>query len=98
MLRRTVPDDVKAEIVSVITTRSAPVTVARCEILVDDDHDGEEAIFVDVWHPLSALPINSRMLLNIQFDVQQSLLKAGDDRFPYLRHHFDDAQQFGAAA
>jgi hypothetical protein len=98
MQRRTVPDDLRADIVSVITTHSAPVTVARCEMFVGDDHDGDEAIFVDVWQPISVVPINARMLLNVQFDVRQSLLKAGDGRFAYIRHHCDDAQQFGAAA
>jgi hypothetical protein len=50
------------------------------------DHDGEPALFVTAHYAPRAEAIDADAILDAIGEMQQALLRRGDDRFPYLRH------------
>jgi hypothetical protein len=89
---------VEGEIRQLVAQEAAPFRIERIDIRVDEDADGEETIFVEIWHPLNDTPVETRQLLNVQFAVRQLLLKKRDGRFPWVRQHFAEGQRFESAA
>jgi hypothetical protein len=63
------------------------------EIRAAEDHYGEPALFIDVRHDLSQTPIEPEVLTSLVISLQRKLLDIGEDRFPFVRHHFDDDQK-----
>jgi hypothetical protein len=91
-------DGLKTRIIDTIRAAVSPLLISRWHIRVGEDHDGEECIFVEVWHPLSATPVGARMMLDAHFAVQRTNFAAGEGRLTYVDHHFADGQQFGPLA
>jgi hypothetical protein len=89
---------VEGEIRQIVAQEAAPFHIERIDIRVDEDADGEETIFVDIWHPLNDVSVETRQLLNLQFAVRELLLKKRDGRFPSVRQHFAEGQRFESAA
>jgi hypothetical protein len=58
-----------------------------------EDHTGDPAIFVDAEYRLSDEPVDSRVTLATLSMLRAQLIALGDDRFPYLRHHFAEGQR-----
>jgi hypothetical protein len=90
--------EIMREIRSIVEAKAAPFTVDRFDLRVGEDADGDETIFVDVWHPLANTPVVTRQMLELQFSVREYLLRIGEGRFPLVRQHFADGQKFGSAA
>lgn len=73
--------------------RALPGLVAECSILPRQDHDGDEAIYVDVRQRLSPTPYDSEITLELTYQVNNRLFALDERRFAYIRHHFDELQK-----
>jgi len=65
----------------------------RADIRADRDHSGDPGLFIDVFYRLSREPLQTAFTLNLLTELRRLLMSKGEDRFPYLRHHFDERQQ-----
>jgi hypothetical protein len=93
-----ISDQLKTQALDLIRAKSASLQVERCEFRIGKDHDGEDSVFIDVWHPLSPVPVKPRLLIDVHSAVRDLFFKHREGRFPFLNQHFDDAQTFGKAA
>jgi len=57
-----------------------------------EDHDGDPAIFVDAQYDLTDEPVDSAVTLDTLSKLRERLVALGEQRFPYLRHHFAEGQ------
>jgi hypothetical protein len=64
----------------------------NCVVRARHDHDGDEAIYVDVTHQLSARAIDIEIISNLLTDVNDRVHALDERRFTYVRHHFHDDQ------
>ena len=64
----------------------------RAVIRFGQDHSGDDALFIDAYYNLMREPIQTRDLTFILNELRSELLSLGEQRFPYLRHHFDSKQ------
>lgn len=93
MFMRPIPAETQRLIQSVIRDRLGQAGVGEARIRADEDHDGDPIIVIDVNHPYSDEPYDPRIGFGLTGEVQAALLAEGEERFPHVRHHFDDAQQ-----
>ena len=88
---------VEPEIVAVIerTVRESmsPYALREIDVRSGEDHDGDPVIFVEVRHDLSETPIDPAVNARLSFDLWQLLLKAGETRFPHVRHKYHEQQK-----
>jgi hypothetical protein len=73
--------------------RALPGLVAECGIQPRHDHDGDEAIYVDVRQHLSHTPFDSETSLELSYQVNNRLFALDERRFAYVRLHFADKQK-----
>jgi hypothetical protein len=73
--------------------RALPGLVAECTIRPRHDHDGDEAIYVDVRHRLSPNPYDSETTLELTYQVNNRLFALDERRFAHIRHQFDERQK-----
>jgi hypothetical protein len=73
--------------------RALPGLVADCSIRPRHDHDGDEAIYVDVRQLLSPVPFDSEISLELSYVVNNRLFELDERRFAYVRFHFADKQK-----
>lgn len=55
------------------------------------DHEGDEALFVDVYFNLTEA-VDPRMFFRLTTALRDRLTELGEFRFPHIRYHFDEAQ------
>lgn len=67
----------------------------RVEIAAESEFDGEAALYFDAFYSLTPVPIDSRVNIEVQGALRSLLLAHGEDRFPYLRHHYAAGQAIG---
>jgi len=65
----------------------------RAEIHAGQDHSGDPALFIDAYYNLSREPLETLTLLRLLTELRNRLIRAGERRFPYVRHHFNEQQQ-----
>ena len=64
----------------------------RAEIQAGRDHTDDPALFIDAYYRLSDEPIETRQILHLLTELRKLLISRGEERFPYVRHHFDEKQ------
>lgn len=84
---------VKAAIDRILRENLSRFGFVHATIEPGEDHTGDPAIFVDAEYRLSDEPVDSRVTLATQSMLRDQLLTLGEDRFPYLRHHFAEGQK-----
>lgn len=57
------------------------------------DHDGDEALFIDARYDHTEQEIDAGAFYGLTGAVREALAAAGEHRFPYIRHHFDERQR-----
>lgn len=57
------------------------------------DHDGDPVLFIDVRYRRSDAPVTADALIRAMRAVRRKLDDFGEERFPHIRHHFDDQQK-----
>jgi len=65
----------------------------RVDVRAGEDHTGDPALFIDAYYGLSDTPVDTRLILHTLTELRDVLLKMGEKRFPYVRHHFDEKQR-----
>jgi hypothetical protein len=63
------------------------------EISFVRDADGDPVLFVDASYRYSDDPVNADAVLRAIINLRVALLRAGETRFPHIRHHFDEKQK-----
>lgn len=77
--------DLQAIIEQAITTRFAPLPIARVDVEPRDDNNDEEALFITVTLPAGTGLVPGHKLVAAISAASNALLKQGDRRFPYVR-------------
>ena len=57
------------------------------------DHDGDPALFVDAYFRLSETPVDPQTVYPLTRYLREELATVGEERFPYIRYHFDENQK-----
>jgi hypothetical protein len=57
------------------------------------DHDGEEALFIEARYKLTENEIEAGAFYGLTSALRGALAETGEDRFPYIRHRFDERQR-----
>jgi hypothetical protein len=91
--RTPIKPKVKAAIERILRANLSRYGFVGATIEPREDHDGDPAIFVDAQYQLSDEPVDSRVTLATLSMLRDRLINLGEDRFPYLRHHFAEGQQ-----
>ncbi len=91
-------DELKQAIRIAVETHAVPFPIDRFEVRIDEDSEGKEALFVDVWHPLLATPVDTRMQINVMFAVSDLLRCRREGWSSYVWQHFSKGQTFGSVA
>jgi hypothetical protein len=81
-----------------VEKHAAPFPIDRFEVRIDEDSNGEEALFIDVWHPLLTTPVDSRLQINVMVAVSGLLRDRREKWHSYVWQHFSDGQTFGSVA
>lgn len=58
-----------------------------------ENHAGEPVIFVHVGYSAQGDPIDSKVVADLVYRLRVRLLALGEERFPHIRHHFDERQK-----
>lgn len=97
MNRHARPEDLPPElaeaIVRLLKERLARFGLERVEVRSGLDHAGEPALFIEAWYRLSPEPIDPEALAQAHLALQDLLIEWGEERFPYVRDHFDAKQR-----
>jgi hypothetical protein len=84
---------VRAAIDRILRENLSRYGFVRATIEPGEDHDRDPAIFVDAEYQLSDEAVDGRITLATQSMLRDQLIALGEDRFPYLRHHFAEGQR-----
>lgn len=68
-----------------------------CNIFVEYDEDGDQCISVGLYYKFSRKPVDPANSLAMLGAIRDALVEAGDQRFPYVEHYFDDKQEIKGA-
>jgi hypothetical protein len=58
-----------------------------------ENHAGEPVIRVHVGYAAEGDPIDSKVTADLVYRLRVRLLELGEERFPHIRHHFDERQK-----
>lgn len=63
------------------------------DVRAGEDHDGDPVIFVEAQYDLSKTPVDTMVIAELISLLRGRLWKAGERRFPHIRHKFDEKQE-----
>ena len=63
------------------------------EVKAVPDHDGDPSLAVDIHYDGHGDPIDPKAMASLLFKLRERLWEHGETRFPYIRHHFPEAQK-----
>jgi hypothetical protein len=72
--------------------RFAQYRLERVDVRVGEDHSGDPGLFIDAYFGLSDTPLDTSLVMENFTEIREALLKIGEKRFPYVRHHFHEKQ------
>lgn len=88
--RSAVQASLSSDIQRLLKHHLAEYGFARALIRSGRDHDGEPVIFIETVYDRSDVPIDPRVTLRALTELRKMLVARGEERFPHLRHSFDD--------
>ena len=68
----------------------AGVPIENITIEAELDHTDDEAIAVEIYHPLLEKDFAPQLETDLLRTVHRRLIDAGEHRFPYITHHHVD--------
>lgn len=89
--------DLIALIEPILRERLSTVGFERATVTAGRDHDGDPALFVDVFFDGRHGALEARTFSDTIGAVWQALLDRDEERFPYLRLHIPDVPGEAAA-
>ena len=93
MLREIRPE-VRAAIEATLKSKLKGYELESWSVEPGEDHDGDEAIFIELHYKLSERPFDSALLGVVRSDLRDKLVDLGELRFPYTRHQLHKGQKF----
>ena len=63
------------------------------EMKLGEDHDGDPVLFIDVWYDLTPTRVDTMRVARTSGKLHDLARSVKLVSFPFLRHHFDDAQK-----
>jgi hypothetical protein len=91
-------EDLVQALRATVEKHAAPFPIDRFEVRIDEDNDGEEAVFVDVWHPFLSTPVDARLQIDVMLAVSELLRSRRERWSSYVWQHFSKGQSFGSVA
>ncbi len=88
-----ISDETKALIEDVVRDHLNGFNVSPCEIVSFENHDGEASISVGICYLDAAKAISPTITIKLVTELRAKLVDAGDQRFPYVRHYFQEEQE-----
>ena len=82
----------KKAVQKLLKDKFAQYRFERVDVRAGEDHSGDPALFIDAYYGLSDTPLDARLISHTLTELRDLLLKMGEKRFPYVRHHFDERQ------
>lgn len=82
----------KKAVQKLLKDKFAQYRFERVDVRAGEDHSGDPALFIDAYYGLSDTPLDARLISYTLTELRDLLLKMGEKRFPYVRHHFDERQ------
>jgi len=70
-----------------------PFGLRSVEVRAGEDHDGDPVIFVEAEYDLSETPLELGVTGELASVVRELVWKAGETRFPHIRHKFHEKQK-----
>ena len=89
----TIDKKVIGAIEAVLKARMGRFGFKRASVRAGEDQDGDPVLRIDAEYNYSEKPIDVRATYGLTTEVRDALEKLGEERFPYIRHHFDERQQ-----
>jgi hypothetical protein len=86
--------EVRAAIEATLKDKLKGYELESFSIEPGEDHDGDEAIFIELNYKLSERPFDSALLGVVRSDLRRRLIDLGELRFPYTRHQLHKGQKF----
>ncbi len=65
----------------------------RATVVADEDCDGTEVLYVDVYFTLTETPVDPHVVTELPQIVRKALEEVEETRYPLVRHHFDERQR-----
>lgn len=78
---------------AVLKARMGRFGFTRASVRAGEDHDGDPVLRIDAEYTYSEKPIDVRATYGLTTELRDALEKVGEDRFPHIKHHFDERQQ-----
>ena len=86
--------EVRAAIETTIREKLKGYDLESVSIEPGEDHDGDEAIFIELNYKLNERPFDSALIGAVRSDFRSRLVDLGELRFPYTRHNLQLGQKF----
>ena len=95
---RNAPRKVATAVNSVLRKRMGPYGFVRATVSTSVDHDGDEVLVIDAEYKYQKRPVDVRATVGLTSELREILETLGEDRFPHIRHRFDDRQATAKSA
>ena len=86
--------EVRAAIETIIQEKLKGYDLESVSIEPGEDHDGDEAIFIELQYKLDTKPFDSSLPGSIRTELSNKLVHLGEFRYPYTSYRLIDGQKF----
>ena len=90
LMSEQVSEQVRQAIDEILRKDLEPYGYQRAEIEAREDHSGDPAIFVDALYGRTDLAVDVDVVARITHKLRNRLWELNEERFPYVKHHFDE--------
>ena len=91
--REAVSPEIRETVRRVMKEQLGEVGLQETRVEAGWDHDGDSALFVDAYFQLSEKPLDPAAFFPLTRYLLEALAEHGEERFPYIRYHFDENQK-----
>lgn len=90
MAQQVVDDAVVAIVRDTVEAEMGPFGLTRVAVAAAPDHTGEAILEIDADYDGSGGPVDVQVMASLGSKLRSRLWSLGEERFPYVRHHFPD--------
>lgn len=93
MGRQVLDDAVVAIVRDTVQREMGPFGLTRVAVAAAPDYTGEINLKIDVDYDGSGLPVDITVMAGLSSKLRDRLWKHGEERFPFVDHHFPEDQR-----
>lgn len=93
MGRQVLDEAVVAIVRDTVQREMGPFGLTRVAVAAAPDHTGETILAIDADYDGSGSPVDPKVMAALGDKLRNRLWNHGEERFPYVRHHFPDNQR-----